>query len=152
MVPASFRVADRVQETTDTWTIDLRPRHADALPNFAPGQFAMLYAFGTGEAPISVSGDLTTGGPLVHTIRAVGAVTSALCRLPLGQDVGVRGPFGTRWPVVEAEGGDVVVVAGGIGLAPLRPVIYHLLAHRERYGKVVLLYEGALAGRAALRG
>ena len=63
----------------------------------------------------------------------------------------MRGPFGTRWPVVEAEGGDVVVVAGGIGLAPLRPVIYHLLAHRERYNVVVLLYEGALAGRAALR-
>ena len=64
----------------------------------------------------------------------------------------MRGPFGTRWPVVEAEGGDVVVVAGGIGLAPRLAVIYHLLAHRERYGQVVLLYEGALAGRAALRG
>ena len=68
------------------------------MPDFAPGQFAMLYAFGVGEAPISVSGDLTCPGPLVHTIRSVGAVTAALCKLPPGQDVGVRGPFGTAWP------------------------------------------------------
>jgi NAD(P)H-flavin reductase len=102
----------------------------------------MLYAFGVGEAPISVSGDLTGPGPLVHTIRAVGAVTSALCKVGRGQDVGVRGPFGTAWPVAEAEGRDVVLVAGGIGLAPLRPVIYHLLANRERYGKVAVLYGG----------
>ena len=142
MVPASFRVADRVQETADTWTLDLQPRQEDALPDFAPGQFAMLYAFGVGEVPISVSGDLAAGGSLVHTIRAVGAVTSALCKTAPGQDVGVRGPFGSPWPVKEAEGADVVVVAGGIGLAPLRPVVYHLLANRERFGKVVILYGG----------
>jgi NAD(P)H-flavin reductase len=142
MVPASFRVADRVQETADTWTLDLRPRDPDVLPDFAPGQFAMLYAFGIGEVPISVSGDLGAGGSLVHTIRAVGAVTSALCASAPGQDVGVRGPFGRPWPLTEAEGADVVVVAGGIGLAPLRPVIYHLLANRERYGNVVVLYGG----------
>lgn len=142
MVPASFRVVHRTPETGDTWTIDLQPRSAHAIPDFAPGQFAMLYAFGVGEAPISVSGDLTCPGPLVHTIRSVGAVTAALCKLPPGQDVGVRGPFGTAWPVAEAEGSDVVLVAGGIGLAPLRPVVYHLLAHRERYGRIVILYGG----------
>jgi NAD(P)H-flavin reductase len=142
MVPASFRVAHSTRETADTWTLDLQPRHAHALRGFAPGQFAMLYAFGVGEVPISVSGDLTAPGPLVHTIRAVGATTSALCRLAPGQDVGVRGPFGTPWPVAEAEGRDVLVVAGGIGLAPLRPVIYELLANRERYGTVAILYGG----------
>jgi NAD(P)H-flavin reductase len=142
MVPASFRVADRVQETADTWTLDLQPRQEDALPDFAPGQFAMLYAFGVGEVPISVSGDLTARGSLVHTIRAVGAVTSALCRTAPGQDVGVRGPFGSGWPMKAAEGGDVVVVAGGVGLAPLRPVVYHLLANRKRYGNVAILYGG----------
>jgi NAD(P)H-flavin reductase len=142
MVPASFRVVHRTPETGDTWTLDLQPRDARAIPDFAPGQFAMLYAFGVGEAPISVSGDLTGPGPLVHTIRSVGAVTAALCKLPPGQDVGVRGPFGTAWPVAEAEGRDVVLVAGGIGLAPLRPVVYHLLANRERYGRLVLLYGG----------
>ena len=142
MVPTSFRVVHRTPETDDTWTLDLQPRHARALPDFAPGQFAMLYAFGVGEAPISVSGDLTCPGPLVHTIRDVGAVTSALCKLSPGQDVGVRGPFGTPWPVVDAEGRDVMLVAGGIGLAPLRPVIYHLLANRDRYGRLVVLYGG----------
>jgi NAD(P)H-flavin reductase len=142
MTPASFRVAERVQETADTWTLDLHPRNGNPLGDFAPGQFAMLYAFGVGEVPISVSGDLNAGGSLVHTIRAVGAVSSALCRTAPGQDVGVRGPFGTAWPVKDAEGADVVVVAGGIGLAPLRPAIYHLLANRERYGKVAILYGG----------
>lgn len=142
MVPTSFRVVHRTPETGDTWTLDLQPRHARALPDFAPGQFAMLYAFGVGEAPISVSGDLTGPGPLVHTIRDVGAVTSALCKVAPGQDVGVRGPFGTAWPVADAEGRDVMLVAGGIGLAPLRPVIYHLLANRERYGRLVVLYGG----------
>jgi NAD(P)H-flavin reductase len=142
MVPVPCRVVHKIRETADTWTLDLMARQAHALPEFAPGQFAMLYAFGAGEVPISVSGDLTFPGPLVHTVRAVGATTSALCKLAPGQDVGVRGPFGTRWPVAEAEGGDVVIVAGGIGLAPLRPVIYQLLANRERYGKVAILYGG----------
>jgi NAD(P)H-flavin reductase len=142
MVPASFEVVNRRRETADTWTLDLRPRHDGVLGTFAPGQFAMLYAFGAGEVPISISGDLTAAGPLVHTIRAVGATTSALCGMDVGSHVGVRGPFGTAWPVAEAEGHDVVVVAGGIGLAPLRPVIYHLLAHRERYGSVAILVGG----------
>jgi NAD(P)H-flavin reductase len=142
MVPASFRVTDRVQETADTWTLDLKPRQERALPDFAPGQFAMLYAFGVGEVPISVSGDLTARGSLKHTIRAVGAVSSALCKTAPGREVGVRGPFGSAWPVKHAEGADMVLVAGGIGLAPLRPVIYQLLANRERYGNVVILYGG----------
>ena len=100
----------------------------------------MLYAFGVGEVPISVSGDPDAPGPVLHTIRDVGAVTHALCTRQPGQQVGVRGPYGTHWPVAEAEGGDVVVVAGGVGLPPLRSAIYHLLAHRDRYRRIVLLY------------
>ena len=136
MVPVSYRVARRRRETHDTWTLELEPVR-EALEPLAPGQFAMLYAFGKGEVPISVS-----RLPLVHTIRAVGTVTAALCDLRRGDVVGVRGPFGTAWPVEAAEGADVVVVAGGIGLAPLRPAIDHVLAHRERYGRVVVLYGG----------
>ena len=102
----------------------------------------MLYAFGVGEVPISVSGDPSNGGPLLHTVRAVGSVTEAICRCDPGDQLGVRGPYGSSWPVDEAAGGDVVIVAGGIGLAPLRPVVHHLLAHRERYGRVVVLYGG----------
>jgi NAD(P)H-flavin reductase len=142
MVPAPFRVARRAREMPDTWTIELSAERDAALPDFAPGQFAMLYAFGKGEVPISVSGDLSRVDPLVFTIRSAGPATAALCASNEGDAVGVRGPFGSSWPLSEAEGRDVVVVAGGIGLAPLRSAIYRLLADRERYGKVAVLYGG----------
>ena len=137
--PLTFRVAGREQETGDTWTLRLEPA-GDAV-SFAPGQFAMLYAFGVGEAPISVSG-IGSDGAVVHTVRAVGAVTRAICAARPGEALGLRGPFGTTWPLAEAEGCDVVVVAGGIGLAPLRPVVHRLLEQRERFGDVSILYGG----------
>jgi NAD(P)H-flavin reductase len=67
-------------------------------------------------------------------------VTHALCALEAGDQVGVRGPYGTHWPVERAEGSDVMIVAGGIGLPPLRPSVYQVLANRDRYGRIVLLY------------
>jgi NAD(P)H-flavin reductase len=137
MVPVSYRVARRRRETHDSWTLELEPHGGASVQPFAPGQFAMLYAFGKGEIPISVS-----ALPLVHTIRAVGVVSAALCDARRGDVLGVRGPFGTAWPVEAADGADVVVMAGGIGLAPLRPAIDSLLADRERYGRVVILYGG----------
>jgi NAD(P)H-flavin reductase len=100
----------------------------------------MLTAFGVGEAPISVSGDPGGSGQLVHTIRAVGPVSRALAQLRPGDVLGLRGPFGSGWPMAEATGRDVVIMAGGLGLAPLRPALYHLLAERGRYGQLVLLY------------
>jgi NAD(P)H-flavin reductase len=139
MRPVTFRVLRRVAETLDTFTLGLEPgRGADAF-SFRPGQFNMLYAFGAGEVPISMSGPPGQTREIVHTIRSVGPVTQTLARLKAGDTVGVRGPFGTPWPVNEAEGRDVVMVAGGIGLAPIRPAIYHVLEHREKYGRVVLL-------------
>jgi NAD(P)H-flavin reductase len=129
------------QDTRDTFTLELAPRTAaDRLEPFRPGQFSMLYVFGVGEVPISMSGDPGAPEVLVHTTREVGAVTRAMGRLEEGATIGVRGPFGTAWPVDEAEGGDVVIVAGGIGLAPLRPAIYHLLSHRDRYRRIVILF------------
>jgi NAD(P)H-flavin reductase len=139
MVPTAVRLARRHRETYDTWTLELEPAAGGGLAAFAPGQFAMLYAFGVGEAPISLS-----ALPLVHTIRAVGPATSAICALRPGEILGARGPFGTAWPLEQAEGGDVVVVAGGLGLAPLRPVVHKLIERRERYGNVVVLYGGRL--------
>jgi NAD(P)H-flavin reductase len=100
----------------------------------------MLYAFGAGEVPISVSGGGGAGGRVGHTIRAVGAATSALCAIEPGAQVGLRGPFGNSWPLTEAEGGDVVVVCGGIGLAPLRLALNRLIANRDSYREVTLLY------------
>jgi NAD(P)H-flavin reductase len=100
----------------------------------------MLYVFGAGEVPISMSGDPLKSGVMTHTVRAVGVVTKAMSKLKRGDEIGMRGPFGASWPVEEAAGKDVVIIAGGIGLAPLRPVIYHVLAQREKYGRVALLY------------
>jgi NAD(P)H-flavin reductase len=138
MVPRVARVLRRRRDGPQVFTIDLELK--EEVPAFAPGQFNMLTAFGVGEVPISLSGDPSEPGSLVHTIRAVGPVSTALTRLGPGDVLGLRGPFGTGWPIVEAAGRDVVIVAGGLGLAPLRPVLYRVFAERARYGKIVLLY------------
>jgi NAD(P)H-flavin reductase len=138
MVPVPFVISEAIRETHDTFTFVLAPPSGSFA--FEPGQFNMIYAFGSGEAPISISGDPAEPERLVHTIRAVGSVTSALERFGPGDAVGLRGPFGTPWPVEAAEEKDLLVVAGGIGLAPLRPVVYHALRHRERYRRVIVAY------------
>ncbi len=136
MLPSVVRVREYRPGTRDTFTLTL-----DAPPGyrFLPGQFNMLYVFGVGEAAISLSGDPADTQTVMHTVRAVGSVTQALARLRPGESVGMRGPFGSAWPLEAARGHDVVIVAGGIGLAPLRPVVYHLLRYREEYGRVALL-------------
>ncbi|MFC5581132.1 FAD/NAD(P)-binding protein [Rhodanobacter terrae] len=138
-VPQVYRVARVHRELPDTVTLELVPP-AGPRPPFEPGQFNMLYAFGVGEAAISISGDRREQEAFVHTVREVGAVSAAITRLEKGAAIGLRGPFGTNWPMAAAEGADIVFVAGGLGLAPLRPAIYHVLAHRQRYGRVVVLF------------
>jgi NAD(P)H-flavin reductase len=140
MVPELFRITRFKKETYDTFTLELEPADGYRTFPFEPGQFNMLYIFGVGEIPISISGDPLHPEVLVHTTRVVGTVTRAMRQLKPGDIIGVRGPFGTGWPVQAARGSDVVLVTGGIGLAPLRPALYTILAYRERYGKVVLLY------------
>jgi NAD(P)H-flavin reductase len=109
----------------------------------------MLWVFGVGELPISISGDPVESDRLVYTVRSVGQATNALVSCVAGDSVGVRGPFGRGWPIQAARGRDVIVVAGGIGLAPLRPVIYDVLRNRDAYGRLVLLY-GARSPRDVL--
>ena len=140
MIPVPWVIRRVRRETPDTFTLDLSPPGGRDHFAFEPGQFNMLYAFGVGEAPISISGDPASPEPLLHTIRVVGSVTRALCHLKKGEMAGVRGPFGTSWPVAAAAGNDVVIIAGGLGLAPLRPALYYLLSHREAYGKIELIY------------
>ena len=139
MVPRPFNVRAIRRESYDTFTLELQSEQAGEF-GFAPGQFNMLYVFGVGEVPISISGDPTRPKKLVHTTREVGAVTRAMRQLKPGGALGVRGPFGSHWPVEAVTGADLVIVAGGIGLAPLRPALFHVLAHRKKYGKVVLVY------------
>jgi NAD(P)H-flavin reductase len=142
MLPQPYLVREVAKETPDTFTLRLEPENAVNGSMFQPGQFSMLWVFGVGELPISVSGDPALHNRLVYTVRSVGQATHSLVNRAVGDGVGVRGPFGTGWPVEAARGRDVIVVAGGIGLAPLRPVIYHVLGNRKDYGRLVILYGG----------
>lgn len=137
MLPRLFYVVDRRRETPDTMTLALEPATGPGI-DFAPGQFTMFYVFGVGEVPVSISGG--SGRKLVHTVRSVGAVTAAICALDVGAAVGIRGPYGTAWPLAAAEGKDLVVIAGGIGLAPLRSTIQYALNNRDQFGYVSLIY------------
>ncbi len=139
MTPRFLEVRRVIHETTDTVTLQLIDPHAHG---FKPGQFNMLYLFGGGEVAISISGEPANASRLEHTIRAVGSVTKPLAAIRRGAMVGVRGPFGSAWPLEEAarRGSDLLLIAGGIGLAPLRPVIYEVHGNRSRYGRMSLLY------------
>lgn len=138
MAPQYLAIGGVRRETDDTFTIEMNVENG--WPGFLPGQFNMLYLHGTGEVPISISGDPGKPQTIVHTTRAVGAVTQRMGELRKGDRILVRGPFGTHWPVEEASGNDVLIIAGGIGLAPLRPAIYSVLANRSKYGRLVLMY------------
>jgi anaerobic sulfite reductase subunit B len=136
-IPVRYRVAGRMPETHDTVTLELQPVDPPiAVPE--PGQFTMLYAPGIGEVPISVSGT-APGQGLMQTVRAVGAVSRALCAAANGQMIGVRGPFGTCWDVAGAAGGDLLIAAGGIGLAPLHGALLAALVRRDRYRRIIVL-------------
>jgi NAD(P)H-flavin reductase len=152
MIPARYRVEHYHRDTYDTFTLGLAPLDEPWKPfAYSPGQFNMLYAFGLGEVPISISGDPEGKGILTHTTRSVGAITRALSGLRPGDIMGVRGPFGTSWPMEKAKGRDLVLVAGGIGLAPLRPALLSVIAERSSYRRVSLVY-GARTPRDLLYG
>lgn len=139
MLPRRYRVTENRRETPDTHTLCLAPCDP-AIEPFQSGQFTMVYVFGVGEIPLSISGSpRVPDDTLTHTVRAVGAVSSALCQAEPGTMVGVRGPFGTGWDVARARGRDLLFVAGGIGLAPLRPALLEALASRRDYGFITVL-------------
>jgi len=148
MLPQPWIVRHKSKETRDTFTLTLEPVNG-AGATFQPGQFSMLWVFGVGELPVSISGDAEDTRSLTYTVRSVGLATHALVSRKPGEALGVRGPFGVGWPVENVRGRDLLAVAGGIGLAPLRPVIYHVLRHRSDYGKLVFLY-GARSPRDML--
>ncbi|MBN2580584.1 MAG: FAD/NAD(P)-binding protein [Pirellulales bacterium] len=139
-VPARILRVREENFNTRTFTLQFTDEAIRQMYGFLPGQFNMLYVPGVGEAAISISSDSEQHEHLDHTIRIVGSVTRAVAKLPPDSIVGLRGPFGTAWPLKEMEGKDIVIVAGGIGIAPLRPSIYWILNHRSLYKRVVLLY------------
>lgn len=121
------------------WTLELEAADAEGPVRFLAGQFTMVSAFGIGDVPLSISGDPATPDILVHTVRAVGTVTRAICAAKKGDVLGVRGPYGEGWPLDAALGRDVVIMAGGLGLAPLRPLVRAVVARRGAFRRVVLL-------------
>lgn len=139
MPPHRYRIDSIEADTNDVFTLTLTNHDGGGGMVFAPGQFNMLYQFGFGEVAISISGNPSKNDILVHTIRSVGSVTHRMQKLKPGEEIGVRGPFGNPWPLSK-KNCDVLVVAGGIGLAPLRPALYYLADHRSDYRKITLLY------------
>lgn len=143
LTPAPYRVVARRQELADVVTLSLEPIDGSLQP-FRHGQFNMLTSFGQGEIAISVSSAPSAHGPIEHSVRAVGAVSDALCRTPVGSVIGVRGPFGTSWGIDQVDDGvDVVVMAGGIGLAPLRGAVRDLVSRQEAGRGRVFVLAGA---------
>jgi len=138
--PRPYVVRQNIQETPDTFTLRLEPRVPGDRLHFQGGQFNMVYVFGVGESAISISGDPTHPEQLVHTVRAVGKITNALAAMKPGATVGIRGPYGHGWPLDSARGRDIVVVAGGLGLPPLRPTMYEIFRRRAEFGRVEIIY------------
>jgi len=141
-LPVPTRILDMTQENFNTFTarLQIADESIRTMYKWVPGQFNMIWMPAVGEAAISISSDPDEPDTLSHTIRMVGSVTRAMHGMPHGGIVGLRGPFGQGWPVDKLKGRDVVMVSGGIGLAPLRPMVYYILKRREEFGRVVLLY------------
>ena len=139
-VPVPYTIVDKHLENDKLLTFTLEPQGETSIKPIQSGQFNMLYVFGVGEIPISVSSMLSPHPTLVHTIQDVGPVSKAINSLKKGDTLGVRGPFGTVWPVEKAEKKDVVIMAGGVGLCPLRPVIESIIDKREQFSDVNILY------------
>jgi len=141
-MPVPARIVDvrRENANTHTFRTEFVDEQIRAMYRFVPGQFNMLYVPGVGEAAFSVSSDPALTDTVDHTIRRVGSVTRALERLGKGGTIGLRGPFGKGWPMERMQDKDVVIVAGGIGIAPLRPVICRLLARRDYCNRLIVLY------------
>lgn len=128
-------------ETSNTNTYTLAFSDSKLQKDFSskPGQFMMLSIFGAGESAISLSG-IGNNGSIITTIRNVGGVTNAILRLKDGGYIGMRGPYGNGWPLDEIKGKDVLLVAGGMGIAPLRGVINHIRDNRKDFGHLEILY------------
>jgi len=153
-VPLAARInaIRHLTEDTALFTLQLaeRPRqHQPSPARFHPGQFLQLSVAGAGEAPISYCGFPSSDGSIELCVRKAGRVTAALHETALGGQVAVRGPFGHGFPLEHYAGQDVLMMAGGLGMAPLRSLMLALLHQRERYGQLTLLY-GAKAPEALL--
>ena len=135
-------IVEKIRETQDIYTFRLRLTDATVRKafRFSGGQFNMVYAFGVGEAAVSIVSDPEEPELLDHTIRIVGRVTGAIGRLGPGDLLGIRGPYGRGWPLDSARGKDVVIVTGGLGCAPVVGAVECIFRRRAAYGAVKILH------------
>ncbi len=140
-LPQEAEVIDRIQETQTVFNLRLMFTDAQVRQqySFEPGQFNMVYLFGVGEVPISIVSDPKDGHMLDHAIRAVGRITNGLARLRAGDRIGLRGPFGSGWPLKLAQGCDVVVITGGLGCAPVISVVNYIIQRRSQFGHLTIM-------------
>ncbi|MGA2491276.1 MAG: FAD/NAD(P)-binding protein, partial [Anaerolineales bacterium] len=120
--------------------VEMQDGGEEAFQAFLPGQFAFVSAFGLGEAPFGIANAASRGPRLDFAIARLGSVTTGLHELGEGDLVGVRGPMGNPFPMEKFQGRNIIVIGGGIGGAPLRPVIQHILDHRVDYGTLTILW------------
>jgi NAD(P)H-flavin reductase len=140
MTPEIYEVLESFSELPGVSTLTVQSQASTNEHCFAPGQFYMLYVFGVGEVPISVSGNPSNRDSLTFTVMEVGKVTSGICALKKGDRLGLRGPCGSPWPMQQCKDKHVLVLAGGLGLAPLRPVLFNLMEQPETFQSSTLLY------------
>ena len=139
MVMTTAVLKEKWSETPDTITYGFKLNDGRGPADFKPGQFNMLYVYGAGEVPISVASSKGEG-LLKHTIRSVGRVTSVIPKIKVGEPIGLRGPYGSCWPTEKAYGKQLVLIAGGLGLAPLRPVVLDSLRETKMFREIKILY------------
>jgi NAD(P)H-flavin reductase len=140
-LPVAASVVERTQESRDIFTLTFKftdPAFKEAY-GFTPGQFNMMYLFGVGEVPMSIVSDPDDNTVFAHTIRRVGRVTNALSQLDIGDEVGIRGPFGRGWPLEQAHGKNVLIITGGLGCAPSVSIINYIVKRKEQFGKLIIL-------------
>ena len=142
MLPYLGKLVDVIDQGTEIklLRVELMNGGNYAFAGFQPGQFAFLSAFGVGEAPFGIANASGRSATLDFAVQRLGSVTTELHELGPGDVVGVRGPMGNQFPMTEFEGKDLIVLGGGIGGAPLRPVIQHVLDHRENFGHLTILW------------
>lgn len=136
---AAIKKIEKQTADTYTFTLEFKKKEDKDLYSFLPGQFNMLTLPGIGESAISISSDSANKNTIDHTVRKVGSATGVLFNYKEGDILGIRGAYGSAWPMDKAVGKDVIIIAGGVGLAPVRPAIMHIFNNRKKYGKFKII-------------
>ena len=135
----SYHLQSFKRETGDVYTLEFTRADGAVCPHYVPGQYNVLH-LPEGAVPLAMCVDPAEPQVLLHTMRVLGKATRAVAALSVGDSVDISGPYGCGWPLTQAESNDVVIICGGIGIAPVRSLVYSLLQHRERYGYIILVY------------